>query len=91
MATNRAAWHPARVAALLTGERQADNAPRHDRDSPVIQARLRRARWLAVVAGTAAVAGAVVLVELAPWVFGFTLAVGAAGAWCAWLERHPED
>ena len=79
------------ASEVLTVERSSADATRDGEDSPAIQARLRRARRLATVAGTAAVAGAVVLVQLAPWVFGFTVAVAGAGAWCAWLERHPEQ
>jgi hypothetical protein len=39
------------------------------------------------VVGVLAVA---VFIALAPWVVGFVLAVAAAGAWCSWLEHHPD-
>jgi hypothetical protein len=35
-------------------------------------------------------AGAAWLVAAAPAAVSFGLAVAAAMAWCAWLERHPE-
>jgi hypothetical protein len=35
-------------------------------------------------------AGAAWLIAVAPAAVSFGLAVAAAMAWCAWLERHPE-
>jgi hypothetical protein len=50
----------------------------------------RGSRSLAWVAGTAAIAASVALATFAPWMVTFGVAVAAAVAWCAWLDRHPE-
>jgi len=39
-----------------------------------------------MILATAAVAG---LVTVAPWEFGFGVAVVSSIAWCTWLDRHP--
>jgi hypothetical protein len=48
----------------------------------------RHAAAAALMLFALAATGAIVAVS--PWFVGFGLAVVAAAAWCAWLERHPD-
>lgn len=47
-------------------------------------------RWAAVVLGIVVVTAFVWFVTVAPAVVSFAIAIGAAMAWCAWLQKHPE-
>jgi hypothetical protein len=56
----------------------------------VASAKLRRSRravavWLAIMT-----AGLIWFLSVAPVFLTCVAVVGGAGAWCFWLERHPE-
>jgi hypothetical protein len=91
MSSNRAVLNARKPFGLFQAARPAELVALVDERTAAVQARLRRARWVAAGAGTAAVAGAVGLVVLAPWWIGLAAAVAAAARWSIWLDRHPVD